>query len=241
MAVEAHTRVTRFVPTERWLHRVHAAAFCVLLATGIVLYVPSIAVLLSDRPLVKSVHLAAAMAWLTALALVLVLGDRRALSRTRRDIERFDADDLLWLRRRPAPQGRFNAGQKAHAVLQAGLAVLFTASGALLWLGERDTALRLPGTLALHDAATFLIVVLVGGHMWKAYSKPESLDGIRRGTVRADYAAREHPKWRFGEPAAGDGGGGAARWTGQRIAIAALVTGAGLAAVVALVADTLGG
>lgn len=238
MAVEAHTRVARFVTTERRLHRIHAVAFCVLLATGLVLYVPSIAVVLSDRPLVKAVHLAAAVGWLTALALVVVLGDRRALSRARHEIERFDADDLLWLRRHPAPQGRFNAGQKAHAILQAGLAVLFTVSGTFLWLGERDTALRFPGTIALHDAATLFIVVLVGGHMWKAYSKPESLAGIRRGTVRADYAAREHPKWRFAPPAPDGEASGA---TPQRIAAAALVAALGLAAVVLLVTDTLGG
>jgi hypothetical protein len=73
--------------------------------------------------------------------------------------------------------------------------------------------------------------------MWKAYSKPESLAGIRRGTVRADYAAREHPKWRFAPPAPDGGTSGA---TPQRIAVAALVAALGLAAVVLLVTDTLG-
>jgi len=43
---------------------------------------------------------------------VVVLGDRRALARTRREIERFDPDDLLWLRRRPAPQGRFDSPEQ---------------------------------------------------------------------------------------------------------------------------------
>ncbi|MEY2515794.1 MAG: formate dehydrogenase subunit gamma [bacterium] len=244
MGVEAVPRydatpVARFSPTERRLHRIHAVAFCVLLASGTVLWLPALAQAVSDRPLVKAIHLGAAVAWLTALALVVVLGDRRALARTRRDIEAFDADDLLWLRRKKAPQGRFNAGQKVHAILQAGLGVLFTVSGVLLWLGERDTSLRFDGTIALHDAATFLGVVLVCGHMWKAYAKPESLEGMRRGTVRADYAAREHPKWRA--PPAGEGGGGdrATARPGQ-VGLAAAVAVAGLTGIALLVSDVLG-
>jgi len=66
----------------------------------------------------------------------------------------------------------------------------------LLWLGERNTDLRLPGTLALHDAATLLLCVLVAGHISKALSTPGALEGIRRGTVSARYAAEHHEKWR---------------------------------------------
>lgn len=237
MAVEPVRRVARFGTTERRLHRVHAIAFALLLASGLVLFVPFVAQVVSNRPLVKAVHLAAAAGWLTALALVVVLGDRAALTRTRREVERFDADDLLWLRRRPVAQGRFNAGQKLHAMLQAGLAVLFTASGTLLWLGERDTALRLPGTLALHDASTLLVMALVTGHVWMAYARPESLEAIRRGTVSADYAAHEHAKWQPGPAPADDPPSARA----PRLAGAALVVAAGLAAMVLLVSDVLGG
>jgi formate dehydrogenase subunit gamma len=191
-------RVVRFGATERNLHTIHASAFVVMFATGTVLYVPAIAQVFSSRPLVKATHLVAATAWLTALALVALLGDRRALRRTRRELERFDADDLRWLRRRrPAPAGRFNAGQKAHAIAQAALAVLFTVSGTLLWLGERNTDLRLPGTIALHDASMIVAGVLVCGHVWIALSpaKAPSIEGILRGTVPAAWAAEHHPRW----------------------------------------------
>lgn len=133
----------------------------------------------------------------------MLLGDRRALSRTRRELERLDDDDLLWLRTRgraglaPLPQARFNAGQKLHAVAQAALAVLLTVSGLLLWLGERDTAWRLPGSIALHDVATLVAGILVDGHVWMAIS-PENLpanQGILHGTVPADRAAEHHAKW----------------------------------------------
>ena len=176
------------------------------------LYLPFLAQIVSDRPLMKGIHLVTAVVWLTALALVALLGDREALRRTRRDIERFDADDVLFVRTRGRSRvaGRFNGGQKAHAIAQAGLTVLFTVSGVLLWLGERDTAFRLPGTIALHDAATLLLAVLVAGHIMQATSHPESLEGIRRGTVRASYAAAHHARW-DAPPAGGAPGGGACR------------------------------
>jgi formate dehydrogenase subunit gamma len=226
-------RVARFGATERRLHTIHALAFVVMFATGLVLYMPALAQLFSSRPLVKGIHLVAAVAWLTALALVALLGDRRALRRTRHELERFDADDLRWLRRRPAPQGRFNAGQKAHAIVQAALALLFTVSGTLLWLGERNTDLRLPGTIALHDGSMVLAGVLVVGHVWIAMSpgKLPSLEGILRGTVPADWAAEHHPKW-VPEPVAPPA---PARPRPARLTAAAIVVLAGAAGAAALV------
>ena len=197
-ATPRRARVVRFGATERNLHTIHASAFVVMLLTGLVLYLPFVAQVVSSRPLTKAIHLGAAAAWLTALLLVALLGDQRALRRTRRELERFDADDLRWLRRRrPAPAGRFNAGQKAHAIAQAALAVLFTVSGALLWLGERDSDLRLAGTLPLHDASMIVAGVLVAGHVWIAMSpgKSASIEGILRGTVPAAWAAEHHPRW----------------------------------------------
>lgn len=191
-------RVARFDATERLLHWVHALAFFVLLGSGLVLYLPSLADWFGNRPLAKTIHLIAAVAWLVALAAIALAGNRRTLARDRREIERFDADDLAWLRGRPAPQGRFNAGQKAHAIIQAALAVLFTVSGVLLWLGERNTSFRLDGTIVLHDGAMFVAVALVIGHLFLALVWPTTrpaLRGMVRGDVDAEWAAEHHEKW----------------------------------------------
>lgn len=191
-------RIARFGATERLLHWVHAIAFFVLLGSGLVLYLPALADAFGNRPVAKTVHLITAVAWLAALVAIVLLGNRRALSRDRREIERLDADDLAWLRGRGAPQGRFNAGQKVHAIVQAALAVLFTVSGALLWLGERNTDFRLSGTIVLHDAAMFVAVVLVLGHLFLALVWPTTrpaLRGMVRGDVDAAWAAEHHGKW----------------------------------------------
>jgi len=222
------TRGARFGATERRLHTIHGSAFLVMMATGLVLYLPFLAQIFSSRPLMTGIHLTAAVAWLTALALVALLGDRAALRRTRRDLERYDAGDLLWLRTRGgAPAGRFNAGQKVHAMAQAALAVLFCVSGALLWLGERNTSLRLPGTIALHDFSMLVAGVLIAGHVWMATSRSASIEGITRGTVPAAYAAEHHPRWvpAAGTPAAAPRPGPA------RLALAIVVIGLGIAGI----------
>jgi len=84
---------------------VHASAFFVLLGSGLVLYLPSLAAQVGRRPLVKDVHLLTALAWILALAAVIVLGDRRGLRATTRELDVFDADDRRWLLGKDAPQG----------------------------------------------------------------------------------------------------------------------------------------
>ena len=190
--------IERFSPTERAVHWVHATAFLVLLATGLALYVPALSVAVGRRPLLKDIHVYTAVAWITALVLVVVLGDRRRLRATVRELETFDADDMLWLRRYPRPQGRFNAGQKVNAALTAAFAVLFAVSGSLLWLGERDHRFRLASTILLHDWLTLISLFLLVGHLYLALIYPatrHALRGMTVGTVRRDWAERHHPKW----------------------------------------------
>ena len=190
--------VARFSRTERWVHWVHAAAFFVLLGSGLVLYVPKLSEAVSRRAFVKDVHVYTAVAWAIVLALVVLLGDRRGLRETVREIEYFDEDDRLWLRRIPRPQGRFNAGQKLNAALTAAFALLFAVSGFLLWLGERDHAFRFAGTILLHDGLMYVSLVLLAGHLYLALILPatrHSLHGMTYGTVRRDWAQRHHAKW----------------------------------------------
>jgi formate dehydrogenase subunit gamma len=190
--------IKRFSATERAVHWVHATAFLVLLATGLALYIPALSVAVGRRPLLKDIHVYTAVAWIVALVLVVALGDRRRLRQTLRDLDRFDADDMLWLRRYPRPQGRFNAGQKVNAALTGAFAVLFSVSGSLLWLGERDHRFQFASTILLHDWLTLFSLALLVGHLYLALIYPatrHSLRGMTTGSVRRDWAERHHPKW----------------------------------------------
>jgi formate dehydrogenase subunit gamma len=197
MAIDA-AWIPRFSRTERSLHWVHASAFFVLLGSGLVLYLPSLSQLVGRRPLVKDIHVYTAVAWLAAIALVVLLGDRRGLRRTLRELDRFDEDDRLWLRRINVPQGRFNAGQKLNAALTASFAVLFAVSGFLLWYGERDNRFRFASTIVLHDGLALVSIVLVAGHLYLALIHPatrHALHGMTTGSVRRDWARQHHRKW----------------------------------------------
>ena len=177
--------VRRFSRTERTLHWVNAAGFLLLLATGLILYLPRLSTVVGRRPLIKDVHLWGGIGWIAALAIVAVLGDRRGLLRTAREIE------VL----RPS---RFNVGQKVNALLNAAFAVLFLVSGLLLWFGERDTRFRFTSTVLLHDILMYAALTLLVGHLYLALIHPatrHSLRGMTRGTVREDWAKRRYPRW----------------------------------------------
>ena len=190
--------VRRFSRTERALHWANAVGFFVLLGSGLVLYLPRLAVLVGRRPLVKDVHFWSGIGWVTVLALVVLLGDRRGLLRTARELDAFDRDDRLWLRGRHTPSGRFNAGQKLNAVLTAAFTVLFLLSGLLLWLGERDTRFRFASTVVLHDGLMYVSLILVVGHLYLTLIHPttrHSLRGMTLGTVHEEWAHVHHRKW----------------------------------------------
>jgi len=191
-------RLPRYGRTERTVHWVHATAFCILLGSGLCLYLPSLAEAVGRRPILKSIHVYTALAWVIALLAVVALGDRRALRRTVREVEYLDADDRAWLRGRHTPQGRLNAGQKLNTVATAAFAILFAISGFFLWYGERDTRFRFANTLLIHDWLMYVSLILFLGHLYLALIMPRtrhSLSGITRGWVREDWARRRHPKW----------------------------------------------
>jgi formate dehydrogenase subunit gamma len=190
--------VRRFSRTERALHWANALGFFVLLVSGLMLYLPKLEVLVGRRPLIKDIHFWSGIGWVVLLAAVVLLGDRRRLLRTARELDAFDADDRAWLLRRRSREGRFNAGQKVNASLTAAFFVLFVVSGLLLWLGERDTAFRFASTVVLHDGLMYVSLILLTGHLYLAVLHPatrHSLRGMTLGTVHEDWARRQHPGW----------------------------------------------
>ena len=210
-------RIARFSWGERALHWLLAASFLTMLATGLMMSVPAFSGLVA-RPVAKAAHLDAALALAAGVVLLAAVHGRR-LRATLRQLDRFDRDDLAWLRRIPArlvgrrrpapPQGRFNAGQKLNAATVGGLMVVAYVTGGLLWLGERDTTYRLAGTVKVHDAVMWLMVLLVSAHVYMAvmhHDTRESLPGMVRGSVDREWARHHHAKWVHDDEVSGPGG-----------------------------------
>jgi formate dehydrogenase subunit gamma len=186
MAITQPRRLLRWTRTERAVHWVHATAFCVLLGSGLCLYLPALAERVSRRPLLKHIHLYTALAWAAALVLVFVVGDRRSLRRTVREVELLDVPS------------RMNLAQKLNTIATAAFAILFAVSGFFLWYGERDTRFRFANTLLVHDWLMYISFYLFVGHLFFAVFLPatrHSLSGMTRGWVREDWAKERHPAW----------------------------------------------
>jgi formate dehydrogenase subunit gamma len=189
----------RFSRTERTLHWANALFFFFLLATGLILYLPSLSIAVGRRTLVQDAHFWSGIAWVSVLVAVVLVGDRRGILRTAREVDRFDRDDFRWLAgKKPAPQGRFNAGQKLNVALTAAFTLLFLVSGLLLWFGERNTSWRFASTVVLHDGLMYVSVALLLGHLYLAVINPatrHALRGISTGSVSEEWAAEHHAKW----------------------------------------------
>jgi formate dehydrogenase subunit gamma len=215
--------LVRFTPSERAFHWVFAAGWLGLLASGLPLMFPGLQGWIRGySPVIGlRLHLAAAGVWLMALAGVLLLGNRRRLAATWRDLSALDADDRRWLARFPrwltagpaararldARVGRFNAGQKVNALFTATSAAVLLATG--LALVPEALGAEAPGApvlRAVHRWVTLVALPPLGGHLFFALAFPAtrpSLQGMLGGRVDAGWAARHHPRWR-GEPPSED-------------------------------------
>lgn len=190
-------RMIRFSRAERYLHRSIAALTFVLLATAAVLYLPSISVLVGNRPLVSDIHVIAGFALPIPIVLALF---SRAFRRDADTLNRFTPSDWQWLRSRDRrsgrlPVGKFNAGQKLNSAFTLGWILVMLLTGSIMFFNSYFPDDIRTGATFVHDWLTLLIVVVVGGHIYMAMGDAEARVGMRTGEVSKDWAKREHAEW----------------------------------------------
>ncbi|MFF1281194.1 cytochrome b/b6 domain-containing protein [Streptomyces sp. NPDC058299] len=195
------TRVHRFTPAERRVHRGTAALMGLCVLTAAVLYIPQLAILVGRRELVVRVHECAGL----ALPVPVLLGlASRAFRTDLRFLNRFGPHDRLWLRaalRRatrhaPRPAGKFNAGQKVYAAWIAGATLVMLGTGLMMWFTHLTPLMWRTSATFVHDWLALTIGVVLAGHIGMALADPEAREGLRTGTVSEEWARREHPLWR---------------------------------------------
>jgi formate dehydrogenase subunit gamma len=195
MAPDSQARVLRFTRSERAIHWIVAIAFFSMLSSGLAMGHRG-----AFHDVMYAWHLTSAAILLLGIAAVAVIGDRRALVRTGRQLRTMDGLDRAWLASVPGavltgraqpPAGRFNAGQKVNFTLVSLLLAALFVSGVGLVLASSPPS---PIFKAAHVVAAYLSVILVVGHLYMALINPgtrPALSGIITGTV--DHAwLREH-------------------------------------------------
>ncbi|MFE3882010.1 cytochrome b/b6 domain-containing protein [Streptomyces lydicus] len=208
-AATARPRIPRFTPAEHRVHRATATLMAVCVLTAGCLYLPFLAELVGRRHLMVTVHEWSGI--LLPVPLLLGLGSR-ALRADLTRLNRFGPHDRQWLRaalrrRGGRPAGKFNAGQKLYAAWIAGAVLVMLGTGLLMWItGLAPLAWR-TGATFVHDWLALAVVIVIAGHVGKAYGDPESRRGLRTGSVDAQWARREHPLWVQGEGKRDEDGG----------------------------------
>lgn len=94
----------RFDRTERWLHWINAALVGVLVATGAALYWGELASIVGRRALLKDIHVIVGLGLPVPFLLSLPGRRGRALRRDLGALNRFNGDDIRWLRSERDPQ-----------------------------------------------------------------------------------------------------------------------------------------
>jgi formate dehydrogenase subunit gamma len=198
--------VRRFTRSELAAHWVVALSVLAMIATGLALGMDV------AHDAAFPVHVGSVFALAAGLVLVAAAGDRRTLRSTARELRSFDGDDRRWLAwapraalgrgGEPPPIGRFNAGQKANAMLVSLFLATVTGSGLYLWARVHGLVAGSNIGGAVHNLSAIAIIALVCGHLYMAVLNPgtrRALGGIVTGRVDARWAAEHHPAWRPNE------------------------------------------
>jgi formate dehydrogenase subunit gamma len=191
-------RVVRFDRTERVVHWTNATLFFVLIATGASLKVGSLATLVANRHLVKTIHVYAGLALPVPILVAISL---RVGAQLRADLARMNrwttADRRWWSRRlRQSVQlGKFNPGQKLNAVFIGATIVVMLMTGSIMrWFKPFPDSWR-TGATFVHDSTWLVLMFVIAGHIIIALRDPDAMRSMLRGWVPESWARRERPLW----------------------------------------------
>jgi formate dehydrogenase subunit gamma len=201
-------RLVRFDKAERTLHWVNATLFLTVMGTAAILYVGPLSAAVGRRELIRTIHVWTGIALPVPVLITLAgrwgAGFRADVNR----LNRWTRDDRRWFRslgHDPYVRlGKFNPGQKLNASFVAGVIVVMLATGSIMkWFGYFPVDWR-TGATFVHDWVAIILFVVVVGHIGMAFSDPESLGSMLKGTIPASWAREHRPRWYEEETTSGD-------------------------------------
>ncbi len=206
--------ILRFSRASRLAHWTLGVPFVVLVATGLLLFVPELkAVHIGGQRLVALIHVLTGIFLIAALFPVYVLQPgKRSLYADLGRLVHFDRGDLHWFhyegyallgaKLKQPPTGKFNAGQKANTIASAVFTAGLILTGIVLAVNYFTKSVFgsafVEQVYPFHDYFTTVAVPIVAGHIVLATLNPgtnPSLRGMFDGRVRRDWARSHHSTW----------------------------------------------
>ena len=193
--------IPRYNLRQRIAHWTWTIAGLALLVSGILILLGASA---SLTRIAVVVHRLAAVEVIVAVLFYLVSAPREFWQLVSEAL-RYDRDDVIWFKRAyrhflgrsegMPPQGRHNAGEKFHHLMNLALLATIGASGLILWWGKEVVSPKLfTGALLVHNLSMLGIVVLLAGHVFFTFVY-DMLMSMTYGVVTRRFAEHEHAKW----------------------------------------------
>ncbi|MDP2916519.1 MAG: cytochrome b/b6 domain-containing protein [Dehalococcoidia bacterium] len=204
--------IERYRKPTRILHWVYAACFLVLLATGLILFLPPLAALAQDS-WTRIIHRVASVIIIIAPIVYLVFNWKSALKGLA-DAFDWGWDDIGWLIAAPRyyfladekampPQHHMNTGQKMWWLIVIVSGLVFTVTGIIMWAFKTTApAAVLQWSVFAHDAVFVVTTSMLLLHVYLSVIHPlmrplrtGAWSSMARGKVSVEYAKSHHGKW----------------------------------------------
>lgn len=195
--------VTRFTPSERWLHNVVMFTVFTLLLSGMGMIYCNVKGDQYPRQFLTLVHQCVSVIFMAAPIALVALGNKRVWRENLRLLTTWSWKDLEWLVKKPVsavfgkmrlpPSDKFNPGQKAWATLVVAGSKALAITGVIMWsVPSPILAIMIHATVAVGLGAALI------GHIFMAVGDKEARQSFRsiiNGKVDAKWAAQHHPLW----------------------------------------------
>ncbi|MDD4860197.1 MAG: cytochrome b/b6 domain-containing protein [Dehalococcoidales bacterium] len=204
--------VERYRKPTRILHWFHTGAFITLFLTGLILYVPPLAIIAQDS-WTRIIHRIAAVIFIIGPLLYLVFNYKAALKGITEAFH-WGQEDLGWLLAAPRyyflndeeampPQGHMNTGQKMWWLMVIVFSAVFVVTGIVMaFLKTVAPAVILQWSVVLHDIAFIATGAMFFVHVYLSVIHPlmrplrtGAWSSMARGKVSVEYARSHHAKW----------------------------------------------
>jgi len=204
--------VERYRKPTRVLHWIHTGAFVVLFLTGLILFIPPLAILAQDS-WTRLIHRIAAAVFVIAPLIYIPMNWKSTL-RGIKDAFTWGGEDVGWLRAAPRyyflcdektmpPQPHMNTGQKMWWFLVIVFGVIFVITGAIMWFGKTTApSALLQWTVFVHDISFIVTGCMLFVHIYLSVAHPlmrptrtGAWSSMARGKVSVEYAKSHHAKW----------------------------------------------